>query len=92
MSDNQLTLKPINDLLGESFFIPAYQRGYRWTARQVTELLDDLLEFYHKEKRTGEFYCLQPIVVRLEKDQKRWELVDGQQRITTLFILSLIHI
>jgi hypothetical protein len=30
-----LCLKPINDLLGEQFFIPAYQRGYRWTHRQV---------------------------------------------------------
>lgn len=87
MSDNQLTLKPINDLLSESFFIPAYQRGYRWTTRQVTELLDDLLEFYQKEKKIGEFYCLQPVVVRLEKDEERWELVDGQQRITTLFII-----
>ena len=39
----ELTLKPINDLLSLSFFIPAYQRGYRWSSRQVIELLEDVL-------------------------------------------------
>ena len=38
---NELELKPINDLLELSFFIPAYQRGYRWSKRQVVELLND---------------------------------------------------
>ena len=90
MSNNQLTLKPINDLLGESFFIPAYQRGYRWTERQVTELLDDIWEFGGPQQKAcknnvAEFYCLQPIVVK--KNEHGWEVVDGQQRITTLFII-----
>lgn len=43
--DNELRLKSINELLNESFHIPSYQRGYRWTKRQVTELLNDLEEF-----------------------------------------------
>jgi hypothetical protein len=43
--NNELVLKPINELLSESFFIPSYQRGYRWTQRQVIELLDDISEF-----------------------------------------------
>ena len=32
---DKLILKPINDLLNENFFIPSYQRGYRWKKEQV---------------------------------------------------------
>lgn len=85
--ENNLVLKPVSELLDESFFIPAYQRGYRWTRRQVTELLDDIKEF-QKQSEEGPrsaFYCLQPIVVKKHGDS--WELVDGQQRLTTIFII-----
>lgn len=84
MQDNQLVMKPISDLLDEQFFIPAYQRGYRWTKRQVTDLLNDLKEFQQKAKK-NEFYCLQPIVVK--KNEDKWEVVDGQQRLTTIYII-----
>lgn len=86
MHDNDLQLRSVSELLNESFFIPAYQRGYRWAARQVTELLDDVYLFMKEQRRArGEFYCLQPIVVaRREKD---WELIDGQQRLTTIFLV-----
>lgn len=85
MKMNELSLKPINDLLGESFYIPAYQRGYRWTDRQVKDLLDDVYEFCNKEVSKNEFYCLQPVVIKKRGDQ--WELVDGQQRLTTIFLI-----
>ena len=86
MNDNALSLKPINDLLTEQFFIPAYQRGFRWKRRQVKELLEDVLEFCDKEHVSkDEFYCLQPIVVK-DKDGQ-WELVDGQQRLTVIFLI-----
>ncbi|HGF7372278.1 TPA: DUF262 domain-containing protein, partial [Vibrio cholerae] len=82
----ELELKPINDLLDLSFFIPAYQRGYRWSKRQVTELLNDVYEFcLNKNKTEQDFYCLQPVVVKARGDQ--WELVDGQQRLTTILII-----
>lgn len=72
--------------MAESFFIPAYQRGYRWTSRQVTELLDDVSAFTQRPKPVqGDFYCLQPIVVTRRGDQ--WELIDGQQRLTTIFLV-----
>ncbi|MFD1800924.1 DUF262 domain-containing protein [Mixta tenebrionis] len=86
---NQLMLKPVCDLLTEKFFIPAYQRGYRWTPRQVRELLEDIAEFQQsaEENPKEQFYCLQPIVVKRHGDE--WELVDGQQRLTTLYIILL---
>jgi len=85
--NNELVLKSISELLSESFFIPAYQRGYRWTRRQVTELLDDISDFQKEsdEKPKSVFYCLQPVVVKQRANE--WELVDGQQRLTTIFII-----
>lgn len=77
----------------EHYLIPAYQRGYRWTTLHVEALLEDLDSFLKHSEEPGaknEAYCLQPIVVvgQQDSDGKRiWEIVDGQQRLTTLYIL-----
>lgn len=99
---NQISLKTINDLLDSNFFIPSYQRGYRWTEQQVKDLLNDIWEFTNKpNKQSGEFYCLQPIVVKKctaetikannlqgdSEDNTWYEVIDGQQRVTTIFII-----
>jgi uncharacterized protein with ParB-like and HNH nuclease domain len=88
MSKSDIALKPINDILGFDFYIPSYQRGYRWDETQVEALLNDLWE-YKEDKAKNPFYCLQPIVVKpYEKDGSQyWEVIDGQQRLTTIFIL-----
>ena len=87
MLANQLELRAVDTLRTESFFVPAYQRGYRWTKQQVTELLDDVWEFARSgAKARGEFYCLQPLVVAARQGGG-WEVVDGQQRLTTLYLL-----
>ena len=81
-----LQLVSIGEIVNETFFIPYYQRGYRWTERQVTDLLEDILEFTKKPKKEpSEFYCLQPIVVT--KKDNCWYVIDGQQRLTTLYII-----
>ena len=49
MEHNNISIRTINDLLKNNFFIPSYQRGYRWTEQQVTELLNDINEFSPKE-------------------------------------------
>lgn len=103
---NYIEPKSINNLHGMKFFIPSYQRGYRWTEQQVKDLLNDILEFSQKKKQESEYYCLQPLVVkRKDKDvlssikaatsieevetllKGSWEVIDGQQRLTTLFII-----
>ncbi|MEE0990709.1 MAG: DUF262 domain-containing protein [Paludibacteraceae bacterium] len=85
-------IKSVSDLLGLRYFIPSYQRGYRWTEQQVEDLLNDIKESKGK-------YCLQPLVVsemsderknecRLVDRSKTWyEIIDGQQRLTTIFII-----
>ena len=68
----------VGNIAGE-FRVPSYQRGYRWGVDEVTRLLDDIYD------NGGNSYCLQPIVVK--EDNGKYELIDGQQRLTTLFIL-----
>lgn len=83
---SNLTEKPIAELLGLNFFIPSYQRGYRWTERQVEDLLDDIWDYIHKPgKKPNEWYCLQPIVIK--KSLNNYEVLDGQQRLTTIFLI-----
>lgn len=83
--ENEIKLLSINEIIKEKFLIPSYQRGYRWEKRQVTELLDDIWEFSQQERKKDEFYCLQPIVVK--KNGDKWEVIDGQQRLTTIYII-----
>lgn len=85
---NYIELREINKLIKENFFIPTYQRGYRWDEKQVTELLEDVYEFMQKGNiQAGEFYCLQPIVVKKRNDG-RYDVIDGQQRLTTFLIIQ----
>lgn len=76
---------PLIELFKENFNIPHYQRGYRWEEQEVTELLDDLWNFC-KDRESGDFYCLQPIVLQ-QTDKKYFDVLDGQQRLTTLYLL-----
>jgi uncharacterized protein with ParB-like and HNH nuclease domain len=78
----QLEIKAIKELLAMKFFIPSYQRGYRWTEQQVRDLLDDISDF---DPSNSQWYCLQPLVVRKKDDE--WEVIDGQQRLTTIFLI-----
>ena len=89
-----LELKSVQDLLGTSkysFNVPGYQRGYRWTAEDVTTLIEDLLLFQNEEyqKTAPErcpFYSLQVLVVKV-LGERTYEVIDGQQRLTTVLII-----
>ena len=63
MSENkeEICMKAFKDLLEFTFVIPSQQRGYKWTPKNVEELLKDLWEFSKQE--TKNIYCLQPIAV-----------------------------
>lgn len=72
------TTKGVLEIKGH-FFVPDYQRGYRWGENEVRQLLDDIYE------NGEEKYYLQPIVVK--KRDNDYELIDGQQRLTTLYLI-----
>lgn len=89
-TDKKVILKTIADLTNEHirFYIDSYQRGYRWTDEQVKELLLDIFEFSQKHSSDdGLFYCLQPIIVTYTPELDAWKVIDGQQRLTTLYLL-----
>lgn len=75
----QLTDKKVGEIEG-TFVIPSYQRGYRWDELQVRALLNDIYQ------SGGKPYCLQPLVVRRD-EHGRYEVIDGQQRLTTIYII-----
>ena len=91
-----ITVREISQL---NYFIPDYQRGYRWTKTQVEQLLEDIYNFVSKSNDGGEstWYCLQPLVVKEltvfpdefegNQDMKWMEVIDGQQRLTSLFLI-----
>ncbi|WP_454999185.1 DUF262 domain-containing protein [Capnocytophaga gingivalis] len=78
-----LILKPIKDFQDFHFLVKDYQRGYKWTKEEVTQLLNDIYEF--EPQNENEFYCLQPIVIKEDSGKK--ELIDGQQRCTTIYLI-----
>lgn len=94
---NTIKMKSVRELVRttenssvERYKISSYQRGYRWKAEeQVRALLDDVKDFCQQQRQIDEIYCLQPIVVAKGQDEKGefWEVIDGQQRLTTLFLL-----
>ena len=76
-----LETKSVSEISGK-FFVPAYQRGYRW-GKEATRLLEDIMEI---DEKSDYRYCLQPIVVKKREDGS-YELIDGQQRLTTLYLI-----
>ncbi len=84
---------PLEKLNG-TFVVKNYQRGYRWTKEQVTNLLEDFTSFAQQENLSHDaVYFLQPIVVsRLEDSEEppHWELIDGQQRLTTIYLMDAV--
>lgn len=81
MSKAILQNKLIHNIKG-CFYIPAYQRGYRWDV-ETERLLNDIQEAIDLKEDT---YCLQPIVVK-RIDESKYELIDGQQRLTTIYLI-----
>lgn len=116
MRNSTISLKPVKDLLGMNFYIPDYQRGYRWTEQQARDLLNDIWSFANDKdtSMSEEIYCVQPLVVQQKNDsilenikkevgsdkeeaevirevirhlKGSWNVVDGQQRLTTIFLI-----
>ncbi|NDP28239.1 MAG: DUF262 domain-containing protein, partial [Flavobacterium sp.] len=94
---NTLLLLPVKDLNNKTFVIGGYQRGYKWGKKEILELLNDINGYDHSKG----LYCLQPLILKpLDNIQHKIsvventydiftcnEVVDGQQRTTTLYLL-----
>lgn len=100
MAENHIELKSTRELLnGKHFIIPNYQRGYKWRGKDVEYLINDIAEIKDSDNSD---YCLQPVVVApkgrttticptcgqaLDEGNKEYILVDGQQRLTTIWLI-----
>lgn len=82
---NPPLIESISQLRFDHFKIPHYQRPYKWTVRNVNQLIDDILRFRKSgEYRLGTLVLYAPTAL---KDNTTLEVVDGQQRVITLALL-----
>ena len=86
MNGIKAEIKKVNDIINQNLNIPEYQRPYRWGYQQVTQLLDDIYGSWKQKKKT---YRIGSII--LHENNKQLDIVDGQQRITTI-ILTLLQL
>lgn len=85
MSNIKATIQSVCNLMGRELSIPSYQRPYRWNTKNVRQLLDDILS----NKNAGkDRYRIGSVILYDNKENKRLDIVDGQQRITTLLLLA----
>ena len=98
MTGNRIDLESICELKNKRFIVPNYQRGYKWRAKDVEYLIEDIAEITQEDHSD---YCLQPIVVApnwikkvcptcghiIDSTEEGYILVDGQQRLTTIWLI-----
>lgn len=71
------------------FNVPSLQRTYRWGEKEITLLLNDLYEFYNANKDSpNAFYPLQPLILKKNKNYDCYDILDGQQRLTTIKLIG----
>lgn len=81
----------IEKLFDDFYVVPDYQREYVWESGEVEKLLTDMLQEF--DGAAGDYrpeYFVGTIVARTGADQRTFELIDGQQRITTLFVIFCV--
>jgi len=81
----EANVKTVRELLSRRLVIPDYQRPYRWTDENVIQLLQDIVTSMESGKR--EYRIGTAILHRVDDD--RHEIVDGQQRLTTILLMEI---
>ncbi|EPZ72616.1 hypothetical protein N203_02320 [Helicobacter pylori UM084] len=85
----------LRDILKDELYyqIPIYQRPYQWTEENCEKLLDDLFENYEYHKK-DDYFCGSLVLIMIEKDSETnaetYDIVDGQQRLSTFILLAKV--
>ncbi|EPG8405667.1 DUF262 domain-containing protein [Klebsiella pneumoniae] len=91
MSDAKVTSFTVRSLLGDAsrYLIPMYQRNYAWGEGEITQLVQDILDYQQKSLHSPlpQTYYIGTLVVFTRSDGQS-EIIDGQQRFTTLSLLA----
>ena len=85
----QITSLKVEDIFNsntDKYKIPIYQRNYAWKEPQIRQLIQDIYD-YCGEKNKEKKYYIGTLVVRPDKEKNTFEVIDGQQRLTTLSML-----
>ncbi len=88
---------PLKDILATAlvsyYQIPDYQRPYQWTEKNCEKLLDDLFSSYEYYKESG-YFCGSLVLIAIGTDSatnaKTYDIVDGQQRLSTFILLAKV--
>ncbi|WRD82457.1 DUF262 domain-containing protein [Helicobacter pylori] len=83
----------LQDILKDKLYyqIPIYQRPYQWTEENCEKLLDDLF-FNYEDDRESDYFCGSLVLIAISKDSKvkTYDIVDGQQRLSTFILLAKV--
>lgn len=85
--NDDLTIRemPVGEILGGKFLVPEYQRGYRWSRDEVIELLEDIQDALNDG---DDYYFIGSFNLINDNPNKPFEVVDGQQRLTTISLIA----
>ncbi len=74
-----------------NYQIPDYQRPYQWTKENCEKLLDDLF-FNYEDDRESDYFCGSLVLIAISEDSKvkTYDVVDGQQRLSTFILLAKV--
>ncbi len=83
----------LRDILKDELYyqIPIYQRPYQWTEENCEKLLDDLF-FNYEDDRESDYFCGSLVLIAISEDSKAktYDIVDGQQRLSTFILLAKV--
>ncbi len=83
----------LEDILKDKSYyqIPIYQRPYQWTEENCEKLLDDLF-FNYEDDRESDYFCGSLVLIAISEDSKAktYDVVDGQQRLSTFILLAKV--
>jgi hypothetical protein len=86
VKEEKAKVMKLKEILGKDLSIPGYQRPYKWTIKHVQQLLDDLLTHFRNQQQV---YRIGTVVIHKynKENDKKLDIVDGQQRLITLSLL-----
>lgn len=87
MGNNAKNIKEI--LANDNYIIPRYQRNYAWGKAEISQLIKDVNEFFPEENNEKKSYYLGSLVC-FKREDGSFELIDGQQRHTTITLINLV--
>ncbi|MFC0308464.1 DUF262 domain-containing protein [Gallibacterium trehalosifermentans] len=89
MSQEIAKVQKIGEIVQKELSIPDYQRPYKWTTKNIIQLLNDLYFNFEKDKKV---YRVGAIVIHHDETENKYDIVDGQQRLISLsLILYLLN-